>query len=116
MVKNIVGLMLLFILACDAHAAKVTNTTIGNTAAREAASVTSFQPAVSQITEQNEQKRIQQSATSLGVTTQEWTRYESIMQGEGKYHWSDADPVLVLGMYAKSESERRRYAEMMAKK
>jgi integrating conjugative element protein (TIGR03759 family) len=113
MVKNIFGLMLLFILAFDTNAAKVTSTTIGNTAAREAASVVAPQSTTPQVTEQ---QRIAQSATSFGVTTQEWTRYESIMQGEGKYHWSDADPVLVLGMYAKSESERRRYAEMMAKK
>lgn len=62
------------------------------------------------------EQSIEQNAQAFGVTSQEWTRYQSIMSGEGKYHWKDADPVVVLGIYSKNSSERKRYAEMMARK
>lgn len=62
------------------------------------------------------EKSLSNKAQSFGVTQQEWTRYKSIMDGEGQYHWKDADPRVVLGIYSKSSSERRRYAEMMARK
>jgi integrating conjugative element protein (TIGR03759 family) len=63
-----------------------------------------------------ERQRIEQLANRWEVTPKEWLRYEEIMQGEGRYHWKDADPILVLGMYAKTPAERDRYALMMAKK
>lgn len=62
------------------------------------------------------EQTIEQNAQAFNVTSQEWTRYQSIMNGEGKYHWKDADPVVVLGIYSKNTSERKRYAEMMARK
>ncbi|MCY3813528.1 MAG: TIGR03759 family integrating conjugative element protein [Gammaproteobacteria bacterium] len=41
----------------------------------------------------------------------DWTRYEALMAGR-RGAWSpDADPLLVLGAHARSESERRRFAE-----
>lgn len=62
------------------------------------------------------EKSLENKAQSFGVTQQEWTRYKSIMDGEGQYHWKEADPRVVLGIYSKSSTERRRYAEMMARK
>lgn len=50
------------------------------------------------------------------VTEKEWTKYESIMKKDGKYHWRDVDPIMILGMYAESESDKKRYAIRMAKK
>jgi integrating conjugative element protein (TIGR03759 family) len=37
------------------------------------------------------------------------------MAGEGRYHWPDTDPLTVLGIYAETDAERERYAEMIAK-
>ncbi len=62
------------------------------------------------------QKTIEQNAESFGVTTEEWVRYKNIMDGEGRYHWKNVDPRVVLGMYSKTASQRMRYAEMMARK
>jgi len=45
------------------------------------------------------------------LTAADWTRYEELMAGR-RGAWSpDADPLLVLGAHARTESERRRYAE-----
>lgn len=63
-----------------------------------------------------ESERLELLAARWQVTTQEWTRYEEIMQGEGRYHWRDVDPIMVLGIYAQTTAERERYAAMMAEK
>lgn len=112
MVKHFL-LLTVVALSGSAYAVKTTTTQIATPTSRESTVMGQVQSAETRITEQ---QRIKQLATSQNMTTEEWTRYESIMQGEGKYHWSDADPVLVLGMYSKDSSERRRYAEMMARK
>ena len=45
------------------------------------------------------------------LSAAEWTRYEELMAGR-RGAWSpDADPLLVLGAHARTEGERRRYAE-----
>ena len=49
------------------------------------------------------------------ISTADWIRYEQIMQGEGQYLWKDLDPITVLGLNARSASERNRYAEKLAK-
>jgi len=49
------------------------------------------------------------------ISTDDWVRYEQIMQGEGQYLWKDLDPITVLGLNARSASERKRYAEKLAK-
>ena len=49
------------------------------------------------------------------ISTDDWVRYEQIMQGEGQYLWKDLDPITVLGLNARSTSERNRYAEKLAK-
>jgi len=48
-----------------------------------------------------------------GLSVDEWSRYESIMSGQrGK--WSkDLDPLTALGIEARTEVERRRYAELL---
>ncbi len=48
------------------------------------------------------------------INPDEWTRYQQIMQGQGKYLWKDLDPITVLGLNARSDSERYRYAEKLA--
>ncbi len=63
-----------------------------------------------------QQRTSQQNAKAFGVTAKEWTRYKSIMDGEGRFHWKDTDPRVVLGIYSKNASQRKRYAEIMARK
>jgi len=61
------------------------------------------------------QNSIEQSAKNFGVTAQEWTRYRSIMDGAGRFHWKDTDPRVVLGIYSKTATQRKKYAEIMAR-
>ena len=49
------------------------------------------------------------------ISSEDWVRYEQIMQSEGKFLWKDLDPITVLGLNARSDSERKRYAEKLAK-
>ncbi len=51
------------------------------------------------------------SAAVWNLTHADWTRYETLMAGR-RGAWSpDADPLLVLGAHARTEAERRRFAE-----
>jgi integrating conjugative element protein (TIGR03759 family) len=55
------------------------------------------------------------SARRFGITSTDWTTYEEIMKGEGRYHWSHLDPVWVLAIYAQSNAERDRFARLAAR-
>jgi integrating conjugative element protein (TIGR03759 family) len=57
----------------------------------------------------------QTMASRFELTSDDWSRYEEIMAGEGKYHWSNVDPVWVLSIYAETESERQRFARLAAR-
>ena len=51
------------------------------------------------------------SAAVWNLTAADWTRYEELVAGR-RGAWSpDADPLLVLGAHARTEAERRRFAE-----
>lgn len=54
-------------------------------------------------------------ASRFEISTDDWMRYEEIMAGEGKYHWSNVDPVWVLSIYAETESERQQFARLAAR-
>ena len=50
-------------------------------------------------------------AAVWNLTAADWTRYEELMGGR-RGAWSpEADPLLVLGAHARTEGERRRFAE-----
>ena len=66
-------------------------------------------------TDESMKKQYKMDAKAWNLTVDEWTRYKAIMAGEGKYQWANADPITVLGIYAKSQEERVRYAEMIAR-
>lgn len=52
---------------------------------------------------------------SWGMTEVEWARYEQLMSGP-RGRWSpDLDPLMVLGIHAESDAERRRYAERVVR-
>lgn len=64
---------------------------------------------------QTEKKDPQEErAKMFGLTKEDWTRYEELMKGPQAFQNPNADPVLVLGIYAKTDAERRKYAELMA--
>ncbi|MFC6298085.1 TIGR03759 family integrating conjugative element protein [Pseudomonas sp. CCM 7893] len=51
-------------------------------------------------------------AREWGLTPQEWTRYQTVMQGPRGLYSPGLDPLAALGIEAQSAEERRRYAEL----
>lgn len=54
-------------------------------------------------------------AASFGLTVDDWKKYETIMQGPRGFWSPGLDPLTVLGIEAKTASERTRYAELQAR-
>lgn len=67
-----------------------------------------------QITQTEKKDPQEERAKMFGLTKEDWTRYEELMKGPQAFHNANADPVLVLGIYARNDAERRKYAELMA--
>lgn len=57
----------------------------------------------------------ERSARDWGLNSEEWTRYRRIMQGPLGIHSPNLDPLTALGIEARSEEERRRYAELQVR-
>lgn len=57
----------------------------------------------------------ERSARDWGLNGEEWTRYRRIMQGPLGIHSPNLDPLTALGIEARSEEERRRYAELQVR-
>lgn len=73
-----------------------------------------FQQSVEQ---QSGQSRITENRWSeWGLTEQDWTRYEALKNGPQGVWSPNLDPLTMLGIEARSESERTRYAELLARK
>ena len=51
-------------------------------------------------------------ARDWGLRTEEWTRYRQLMQGPLGVHSPNLDPLTALGIEARTDEERRRYAEL----
>ncbi|HBO3354302.1 TPA: TIGR03759 family integrating conjugative element protein [Pseudomonas aeruginosa] len=62
----------------------------------------------STLTERNDQ----QYAREWGLSVDEWVRYRDLMQGPLGIHSPNLDPLTALGIEARSDEERRRYAEL----
>ncbi|WP_061289962.1 TIGR03759 family integrating conjugative element protein [Azotobacter vinelandii] len=56
-----------------------------------------------------------EQATQWGLTEEEWTRYETLMQGQRGILSPGLDPLTALGVEARTDAERRRYAELQAR-
>ena len=54
----------------------------------------------------------EQQARDWGLQTDEWTRYRELMQGPLGIYSPNLDPLTALGIEARSDEERRRYAEL----
>ncbi|MEH8026139.1 TIGR03759 family integrating conjugative element protein [Gallibacterium anatis] len=62
------------------------------------------------------QSELQQNAQEWGLTKEEWQRYLQLQKGERGIWSPNLDPLTTLGIEAKTETERTRYAEMLARK
>lgn len=51
-------------------------------------------------------------ARDLGLTSAEWARYQRLMEGPLGVYSPNLDPLTALGIEARTEAERRRYAEL----
>jgi len=54
----------------------------------------------------------EQLGRNWGLGSEEWARYRELMQGPLGVHSPNIDPLTVLGIEARSDEERRRYAEL----
>jgi integrating conjugative element protein (TIGR03759 family) len=55
-------------------------------------------------------------AQEWGLTSQEWTRYQQLKQGERGIWSPGLDPLTTLGVEASTEAERRYYADLLVEK
>lgn len=60
-------------------------------------------------------KQEQRLAEAWGLKQDEWTRYRALMQGPLGIYSPNLDPLTALGIEARSDSERTRYAELQAR-
>ncbi|WMY72492.1 TIGR03759 family integrating conjugative element protein [Buttiauxella selenatireducens] len=55
-------------------------------------------------------------ATAWGLTTEEWTRYRQLKQGERGIWSPSLDPLTTLGVEATTQAQRRKYADLLVEK
>lgn len=65
--------------------------------------------------QQDLQRAGTQAARHWGLTEQEWTRFEEIQRGPRGYWSPNLDPLTALGVEARDEAERQRYAELQVR-
>lgn len=103
----VAGLSMPTVLVADTNPAKTQqkSTKINNSNAAE--STTTGQWGFTTELQSKEQK-----AKAWGLDTKEWDRYEAIMQGRRGIWSPGLDPLTALGVEAKSNAERMRYARL----
>lgn len=62
-----------------------------------------------------EQQQMMRSAQEWGLTTEEWQRYETLKKGRRGVLSPGLDPLTMLGIEARSDEERRHFAELTVK-
>ncbi|NQD91197.1 TIGR03759 family integrating conjugative element protein [Pseudomonas sp. CrR25] len=58
------------------------------------------------------ERHAEQQARDWGLSIEEWTRYRDLMQGPLGVYSPNIDPLTALGIEARSDQERQRYAEL----
>ena len=58
------------------------------------------------------ERAAEQQARDWGLSVEEWTRYRGLMQGPLGVYSPHIDPLTALGIEARSDQERQRYAEL----
>lgn len=64
----------------------------------------------------SQEKKLESLANEWNVSVEEYHRYQSLMSGARGVWTPEADPLIVLGSHARSESERKRFAELYVRK
>ncbi|UTU48593.1 TIGR03759 family integrating conjugative element protein [Mergibacter septicus] len=64
----------------------------------------------------NAQNADDSQAIEWGLSKEEWQRYEKLRNGERKFWSPNLDPLTILGIEAKNDIERKKYAQLLAKK
>ncbi|WP_410731834.1 TIGR03759 family integrating conjugative element protein [Citrobacter portucalensis] len=62
-----------------------------------------------------EQQQMTRSAQEWGLTAEEWQRYETLKKGRRGVLSPGLDPLTMLGIEARSDEERRHFAELTVK-
>ncbi|WP_297185303.1 TIGR03759 family integrating conjugative element protein [uncultured Porticoccus sp.] len=78
----------------------------------QTAPATGFRIVSSQERMTNDTALDERLAKDWGLKPEEWTRYQQLMQGPLGIYSPNLDPLTVLGIEARDEEERRRYAEL----
>ena len=76
-----------------------------------AAWVDGAETAETAVTEAAMEESRRSGAAVWRLSPEDWTRYETLMRGRRGVWTPGADPLLVLGAHARTEAERRRFAE-----
>lgn len=73
------------------------------------------QPSRTETTKLEESQTAVQHGGDWGLQPEEWSRYQTLMQGPLGIYSPGLDPLTALGIEARSDAERRRYAELQAR-
>ena len=78
----------------------------------QSASVTTSRAAPSQVQNSMDAALDERQARDWGLRPEEWARYRQLMQGPLGVYSHNLDPLTALGIEARSDEERNRYAEL----
>ncbi|MEB1846798.1 TIGR03759 family integrating conjugative element protein [Xanthomonas campestris pv. campestris] len=84
-------------------------------ASAQPAPVTNARVVPSQIQPSTDATLDERQARDWGLRSEEWARYRQLMQGPLGVHSPQLDPLTALGIEARSDEERRRYAELQVR-
>lgn len=81
----------------------------------QTASTAPVRTAQSQVRDSADAALDERLAKGWGLHPEEWTRYRQVMQGPLGIYSPNLDPLTALGIEARSDEERKRYAELQVK-
>jgi len=84
-------------------------------ASAQPASVTNSRMVPAQVQPSADAVLDERQARDWGLHPEEWARYRQLMQGPLGVYSPALDPLTALGIEARSEEERRRYAELQVR-
>lgn len=86
-----------------------------------ATAVVAAQPAPAERASQVQAQKVDESELAVqragewGLQPEEWSRYQALMQGPLGIYSPNLDPLTALGIQARTDAERQRYAELQAR-
>lgn len=89
--------------------------TVATDTAAQAAPVATSRAASSQVQNSTDAALDERLAREWGLRPEEWARYRQVMQGPLGIYSPNLDPLTALGIEARSDEERNRYAELQVR-